>query len=127
MMTDFMCDYIRLREISRRTELFSQLFVKGKIDIDLLVIRTVERANRGAGNSTSRAYLVRKQDQRWFSILATILSKHVLPNVFRFREDHRDELFQFFLFSILRTRALNLRRLIVRDLLQQCLRIEAKH
>src|SRR5215216_4613798 len=126
-MTDFMRDHIRLREISRRTELPAQLFVKSKIDVDLLVTRTVERSNRGAGNATGRAHLIREQDQRWFSILATIPSKHVLPNVFGFREDHRDELFQLLLFGILRTRALNLRRLVLWYLLQQRLRIEPKH
>src|SRR5829696_6066042 len=126
-MTDFMCDDVRLREISRRTELPAQFFVESKIDIDLLVTRTIERSNRSAGNATSRAYLARKQDQRGFSILSTILSKHVLPNVFRLRQDHRYELLQFFLFSISRTRTLHLRWLFVWRLLQQCLRIEPKH
>src|SRR4026207_801215 len=110
MVTDFMRDHIRLREISRRVEPPAHLFIERQIDVNLLIARTVEWANGSAGHPTRRAHLIGKENQRWLSILPTVLTKHVLPDVFRFREDHGNKLLQLVFLRIGWTRALHTRR-----------------
>ena len=101
-MTDFVCDYVRLREVARSIELPPQLFVKRKVDVNLLISRTVEWTNSGAGNSTRGAHLIREEHQCWFSILTAILPKDIGPNVFCFPQHDCDKLFQLVLFGSLR-------------------------
>src|ERR1700741_1326192 len=100
-MSNFMRDDVSLREIARCVELSAQLLVEREIDVNLLISRTIEWSNCRARNSASRAHLIRKQHERGFAILPAVFSKHIGPNIFRFPEHHRDELFQLFLFSIL--------------------------
>src|SRR6185437_14390994 len=126
-MTDFVRDDIRLREISRRIELAPQLFIKPKIDVNPLIARTIEWTNSSTCDPTRRAHLIRKQHQRRLAILPAVLTKHVGPNVFRLRQDHRDKLFQLVLLRILWTRALHARLLLIgRYLLEQLLRIHTE-
>src|SRR5215207_8776097 len=113
-MTNFVRDDIRLREISRCTELAAQLFIKGEIDVNLLVSGTIEWTNSRAGKSARRAHLVREEHERWLAILSTVFPKHVSPNVFRLRQHHPNELLQLFLLRILWTRGLHARLLIGR-------------
>src|SRR5215203_3285147 len=128
-MTDFMRNYIRLREVARRIELPAQLLIEREIDVDLLVVGTVERSNRSAGETTRRAYLIRKQHERWLAILPPVLPKLIVPNVLGFCQHHPHKLLQLFLFGVLRTRGLNLRRRRSRRrrLVQKLLRIDTKH
>src|SRR5690349_22393368 len=102
-MTDFMRHYIRLREITGRVEPLPQLLIERQIDVDLLVAGTIKRSNRRTGNATRRTHLVRKQDEVRLAILAPVLTKDVVPNVFRFTKHDAHELFLFFLLRVLRT------------------------
>src|SRR5687768_5337740 len=102
-MTHFVRDDVGLREIAGRVETLAQRFVERQIDIDLFVTGTVERAHSRAGHSARRLHLVRKEHERWFTILTTVLSKDLVPNVFRFAQHYGDELFKFFFFKTPRT------------------------
>src|SRR5690349_18709531 len=99
-MTNFVRHYIRLREISRRVELAPQLFIKREINVNLLITRTIEWTNSSTLDSTRRTHLIRKQHERRLAILPPILTKHIGPNIFRLRQDHRDKLFQLVLLRI---------------------------
>src|SRR6185369_3340091 len=98
-MPNFVRDHIRLREISRRLELTSQLFIKREIDVNLLITRTIEWTNSSARHPTRGLHPIRKEHERWFSILPPVLAKHVGPNIFRLRQNHPDKLFQLFFFG----------------------------
>src|SRR5919205_1596431 len=106
-MSDFVRDDVRLREISRRFELSSQLFIKREIDVNLFITRTIEWTNSRTRNSTRRLHSIGKEHERWLAILPPVLAKHVSPNILRLRQDHRDKLFQLFFFRTGRTRALH--------------------
>src|ERR1044072_3209768 len=104
-----MRDDVRLRKISRRVELASQLFIKREIDVNLFITRTIEWTNSSACNSTRRLHAIREEHERRLAILPPVLAKHVGPNVFRLRQDHADELFSLFFFRTGGARALHAR------------------
>src|SRR5690242_12872707 len=112
-MTNFMRHHVRLREITGRIELAPQLFIKRKIDVNLLIARTIKWTNSSALESTRGAHLIRKQHEGRLAILPAVLTKHVGPDVFGLCQDHRDKLFQLVLLRILWTRALHARLLLI--------------
>src|SRR6185369_1872343 len=97
-MSNFMRDHVRLREISGRLELASQLFIKREIDVNLFITRTIEWSNSSACDSTRRLHPIGKEHERWLSILPSVLAKHVSPNIFRLRQHHSDKLFHLIFF-----------------------------
>jgi hypothetical protein len=113
VMTDLVREHIRLREIARRAEALLQLFVKGEIDVDLLVFRTVERsrgrlrvAARGVGGVAEKHQLgvaVRR---------ARLLREDVLPRLLCVVEDEGDELHFLLLFRRLRDGLIRSRALL---------------
>src|SRR6185369_14099563 len=111
-MSNFVRDHVRLREISRRVELASQLFIKREIDVNLLITRTIEWSNSSASDSTRRLHPIRKEHERRLSILPPVLAKHVGPNILRLRQHHSDKLFQLIFFRTGGSRALHARSLI---------------
>src|SRR5262249_24403928 len=54
MMSDFVREHVRLRELAGRAEAGAQLIVESEIDVDLLIARAVERASRRLSKAARR-------------------------------------------------------------------------
>src|SRR5437867_1064096 len=69
-MAKLVGDHVCLREVSRRREALAQLVEERQVEIDLLVLRTVERAGCRLGVAARRSDRVSKQDQLRVAITA---------------------------------------------------------
>src|SRR4051812_23075367 len=73
-MTNLVCNNIRLGEITRRAEALLQLGEEAEVDVNILVVRAVERTRRRAGGSAAGIDAVcEKCERRLWIILAHFL------------------------------------------------------
>src|SRR5688572_13059361 len=91
-MADFMREHVRLGEVARSLEAGSQLVIEREVDIDLLVARTVERADGGARGSAGGLHLTAEQHEFGRNVLGAMLLEEGGPGVFGVAEHRCDEL-----------------------------------
>src|SRR5437868_971223 len=92
-MTELVGDDVRIREIAGRTESSTELVEETGVEIDLVIVRTIERSGRGVRHATRR--FERITEQHDLRPLVTI-SENVLPRVLHVtgdRVDHVDGAF----------------------------------
>jgi hypothetical protein len=93
VVPDLVRDDIRLREVSRRAELLLQGVVERQVDVDLLVGRTIERADRALREAAVRVHRVAEEDELGAPIgRAHLIVQIVGPHLLSVIEDERDEL-----------------------------------
>src|SRR5690349_23399575 len=83
MMPDLMCQNIGLREISGRTETSLQFIVKAQVDIDLFVVRTVERPGRGLCHAASGVDGIAEEHELSVAVRSPLLLKDLGPRALR--------------------------------------------
>src|SRR5690349_20435852 len=94
VMTDLVRDHVRLREIAGRTETVTQRAEEAEIEVELLVLRTVERSDGGAGGPTRGLDGAGVQDELRFAILRAQVAEDGAPCVLGVGEDDRHEVTQ---------------------------------
>ena len=72
MVADFMRQHIGLGEIARRPELLPQLVVEAQIDINLLVVRAIERPGARVGHAAGRIDLAGEQHDLGLGIILAL-------------------------------------------------------
>ena len=82
-------------EIARRIEALVQFVIRRQIDIDLLVAGTAKRARRCRGKAAGGAHLPGEELQARLFIIAAAGRKNGVPDIFRFRQNRRDNGFCF--------------------------------
>src|SRR5437762_14288385 len=87
VMTNFMSDDIGDRKISRRAKPGSQLVKECKINVKLLVARTIKGTARRSGDAATRLNLVSKKNQSWFAVLRAQLAKLFCPGILSLRQN----------------------------------------
>src|SRR5205823_11677654 len=104
MMPELVRQDISLREITGRTKAALKLVVEGEIDVHLLIERTIERAHRRLGSSTSGLCDVAEEHELRVIVRHASLSENRAPCVLHVIEHKGDELYE----PIFRGRARNL-------------------
>src|SRR5690348_1390146 len=87
VMSDLMRQNIGLREISGRAETSLQLIVKTQVDINLLVVRTVERPSRRLCHAAGRVDGIAEQHELGMTIRSSLLLKDLGPRALRVVEN----------------------------------------
>src|SRR5262245_57984923 len=82
VVSDFVCDNVRLSKVAWRFETRTKFIVKGQIDIDLLIAWTVERPDSRVSKSTRRVRGLGKEYQLGPNILPAGLLELLFPYVF---------------------------------------------
>ena len=90
-MADLMRDDIGLGEVAWRFEPVLQLLVEVEVDIDLLVVRAVERAHLREPDAAGRAHAAAEQHELGIAIALAIAREDVPPDVLGVAENHRHE------------------------------------
>jgi hypothetical protein len=94
VMADFMGQNIGLRKVARRPELVTQLIVEPKVDINLLIVRAIERPRAGVRIATSGVHRVREQHHGWRRIGLVLLGELCGPQILGFLDDHANKIAQ---------------------------------
>src|SRR2546423_6206750 len=93
MMPNFMGDHIRLCEFTRSAESGPELIEKAKIEIDLLVFRTVERADRILRHAACRRVCIPEENQFCVPVGNVLgFGENASPVPLDIIEDKRDKL-----------------------------------
>ena len=58
MVADLVGNHVSLGEIAGRTEAPAELVIEGEVDIELVIVRAVERPDRGARRAAARRGLL---------------------------------------------------------------------
>ncbi len=102
-MAEFVRQYIGLRELARRAKAAAQLVEEAEIDIDLLILGTIERARGGFRAAASGFGVIAEQHEFRVVVLhAGLLRQELRPSVLHVVEDKGDELHQGLLGLVLR-------------------------
>ncbi|MNT69906.1 hypothetical protein D3C72_2082510 [compost metagenome] len=91
MVADFVGDDIGLGEIAGSREALFHFAEEAHVQVDLLVGRAVERADRRGGETAGRVDLAAEQGQGRVFVLAPGLGEDRPPGVFGVTEDRGDE------------------------------------
>src|SRR5689334_1395931 len=83
MMPDLMCQNIGLSEIAGRTETSLQFIVKTQVDINLLVVRTVERPGCGLCHAAGGIDSIAEEHELGMAIRSSLLLKDLCPRALR--------------------------------------------
>src|ERR671931_472904 len=92
MVPDLMRDHVRLREIARRVKAVLQIAIERKIDVELLVVRAVERAHRRLSHAAGRARETVVEDKRRRPVLRARALEDLAPHILGAAEHLGDEL-----------------------------------
>src|ERR1051325_10800211 len=87
-MSHLMGNDVCLREIPGRAEAPAQFVEERQIEINLVVVGTVERSDGGRAHSAGRSYGAAEQDEAGLPILVSQFRQHSFPGVLGIREDH---------------------------------------
>ncbi len=82
MVTNFMRNDIGHSEITRGSELVTHLLKEAHVEIDVLIARTIERTDRGAGATAGRVNLIAKEHELGGMILLAHARHDFRPGVF---------------------------------------------
>ncbi len=94
VMTDFVGDDVRLREIAGRPETRPHLVVEAQVDVGLLVGGTVERTHRRLSQAAGRASRAAEQHQHGLFVTSAHLPELRGPDVFGVGDHDRDHVRQ---------------------------------
>jgi len=95
VMTDFVSEYVSLREFSRRVESIRQFIEEHQVDVNSLIGRTVEGPDGRGGISAAGGRSILEEDQGRFPVLPACLSEEVRPDELGIAENSRYELLGF--------------------------------
>src|SRR6478752_767294 len=90
-MPNFMGDHVGFCEIASCTQAFLELTKKTEVDVNLSILRTIERTGCATGETAAGLNHVREEHQPRLLLLAAHLPEDVLPGVFGIGENYRDE------------------------------------
>ena len=94
VMADLVRDDVRLCEVAGGAEALAQRAEEVEVEIDLLVLRTVERPGGGAGDAARRLHGAVEEDQLGISILAAHATEQRAPGVLGVGEHRGHEVTQ---------------------------------
>ena len=83
VMSDFMRDHVRLRELTGGSEALAQFVEEAEIEIHFFVLGTIEGPGRRLGGSAVGIGDVAKQDQLGVTIGGSVLGKYPIPGLLR--------------------------------------------
>ena len=89
VMADLMRDDIGLGHVARRVEAVLQLLVEVEVDIDLLVVRAVERAHLRQPSAAGRAHAAGEQHQLGIAIALAVARQDIPPDILGVAENDR--------------------------------------
>src|SRR3954462_12267863 len=93
MMPDFMGHHISLGELAGRAETASQFTEKIQVQIDLLILRTVEGSGGRLGGAAAGIRVIAEKHQLRMTVAgAPLLRKDAIPSLLRVVEHERNEL-----------------------------------
>jgi hypothetical protein len=92
VMTEFVCKYIGLRKLSGRSKSALQFVVEAKINVNLLVLRTVKRTRCRLSRPTSGRRHVTKKYKLCVPVWDASLLQDPRPRLLRVVQDERHEL-----------------------------------
>src|SRR5438045_1115895 len=90
-MADLVRDHVGLREVAAGVKALAQLVVEAEVDVDLLVVRAIERTDRFARGSAARARRAAEQHHPRVVIAADLRAPGLL-DVFENEADVMREL-----------------------------------
>ena len=91
VMADLMGDDIGLRHVAWRIEPVLQLLVEIEVDIDLLVIRAVERAHLRQPHAAGRAHAAAEQHKLGIAVALAISRQEIAPYILGVGQNDRNE------------------------------------
>ena len=91
VMTDLMGDHIGLGEVACSGKAPGHLVEELQVEVDLLIARAVERADRRTGEAAGRVHAAAKQHKGRVAILHAVLLEQRAPGVFGVAEHSADE------------------------------------
>src|SRR5215475_10280277 len=95
MMPDFMRDDVSAGKIPGSLKSILKFLEKAHVEINLLVLGTIEWPHSCLRKSARGFYRTRKQDKLWFPVCFTRAPKQVGPRVFGICQNGRNEFFVF--------------------------------
>src|ERR1700692_3168807 len=93
-MSDLMGQYVGLRKFARSAESSFQFTEKSEIDVDLLILGTIERPRGGLSHAASGGNGIAKQDELGMTILGAFGWKNLGPRSLGIVKNEGDELNQ---------------------------------
>src|SRR5678815_1024076 len=91
VMANFVGYDVGLCGIASCTQAFLELTDTTEVEVDLSILRTIERTGCATGEPAAGLNHVREEDQPRLLVLATHLPEDLLPGVFGIGENYRDE------------------------------------
>src|ERR1700687_2735919 len=94
VMTQFVRENISLRKLARRAEPPVQLIEKAQVNVNLLILRTIEGTRGGPSDAASGLSVIAEKHQLGVSIGSTgLLRQKLRPRLLRVIEYERHELY----------------------------------
>ena len=90
-MADLVRDHVGLREVTGRAKAITQRAEEVEVEIDLLVLRAIERSRRRAGHPARGLHRRVEQDELRLTILSPHVAEQRAPGVLGVGEHGRDE------------------------------------
>ena len=92
MVADLVGDHIGLGKIAGRAEPLAELVVEGEVDVELVVVRAVERPDRRRRRAATRRGLPAEEDERRRLVGLAHALEDRRPGILGIAEDRGDEL-----------------------------------
>src|SRR6266545_3531434 len=91
VMTNFVRDDVRLREVAGSAKAAIEIAKEREIEIHLAIVGTIERSYRGRGKSARRAHRSVEQHENGLFVLSALTRKDPSPRVLRIAEHRGDK------------------------------------
>ena len=91
VVSNFVCDDISLRKVTRRVELTRELVVKTEVDVNLLIARTIKGAHARVAHAAGRGDLALVDDELRFDVLPPCPFEFLRPDVLGIGKHDGDE------------------------------------
>ena len=92
MVADLVGEDVGLGEVALHLEAVLQLVIEAEIDVNFLVVRTIERPHRCHAGAAGGANRAGKQHELRVAVFLAVLAEDVVPDVLGVGEHHADEL-----------------------------------
>ena len=92
VMPNFVGYDVRFREITSGTQALLELTEKTEVDVNALILRTIERTARATGESAPGPHHVREENEPRLFVLSAHLVEEVMPRVFGVGQNDGDKL-----------------------------------
>src|SRR5262245_7184415 len=91
VMSNFVRDDVRLREIATCAEALLEFTEKAEVDVNASILRTIERTGGPTGEAATGLNHICEEHELRFFVLAAHLLKHRIPGVFGISENDSNE------------------------------------